>query len=79
MADNITVKVLDTITGNIAVSSEHSFLWWSEGNGSCDCNRELLFDSDLNWDKPCVSVRYVIIETSYGDLSELNAGYSAYA
>lgn len=43
-------KLLDTKTGNTveAVDFDANFFWWSEGSGSCDCNRSLAFSEDLH-------------------------------
>ena len=44
------VTLLDTKTGERRDCSdkhgdvEFDVFWWQEGNGSCDCNRALLFD-----------------------------------
>ena len=35
---------LDLKTGKIAKGDDMSFFWWSEGNGSCDCNRSVCFE-----------------------------------
>lgn len=35
---------LDLKTGKTAKGDEQSFFWWTEGNGSCDCNRAILFE-----------------------------------
>ena len=36
----MNVTLLDTKTGERAtIQSECGAFWWSEGNGSCDCNR----------------------------------------
>lgn len=37
--------ILDTKTGVKvkATGWDYSFFWWAEGNGSCDCNRVILF------------------------------------
>ena len=71
----IVVTVLDTVTGETAGSSSWPAQWWMEGNGSCDCNRELLFGRDTS-DGTCICCkRYVIIEASGLKVEELNAGY----
>lgn len=49
--ETLEIRVIDT---------KASKGWWSEGNGSCDCNRELEFhhpESDV-----CTSNRYLIID-----------------
>lgn len=35
---------LDLKTGQIAKGDDWSFYWWTEGNGSCDCNRAICFE-----------------------------------
>lgn len=35
--------LLDLRTGKTAKGSDMSVFWWTEGNGSCDCNRALAF------------------------------------
>lgn len=36
----LVVKILDTVTGKTHETDiGYTFHWWSEGNGSCDCNR----------------------------------------
>lgn len=42
-ADRVRVVVRDTWTGDVATDDRWDALWWMEGNGSCDCNRALLF------------------------------------
>jgi len=49
-------------------------LWWSNGNGSCDCNRELKFDSK---DIKCKSDRYFVLDLGNGldadiDFTDIN-------
>lgn len=74
--DAITVTVLDTQTGETAVSADWSYFWWEEGNGSCDCNREILFDRPFDGDQNCLGcTRYLIIATSEGSLADLNLDY----
>lgn len=72
----ITVMVCDTHTGVRVESSKYPYYWWTEGNGSCDCNRELLFGPDTSRGVCLGNHRYLIIRTSYGSLAELNNGYS---
>ena len=49
----MNVLLLDTKTGIRKYSNEwsdvdFSVYWWTEGNGSCDCNRALVFDIEDN-------------------------------
>lgn len=44
------VTILDTKTGEVRTCAEwcskndFDLYWWSEGNGSCDCNRAIAFN-----------------------------------
>ena len=45
----MNVTLLDTKTGEVRDCSgyhqaHHSVYWWTEGGGSCDCNRAIAFD-----------------------------------
>ena len=74
--DPITVTILDTATGELVEDSKWTYFWWSEGNGACDCNRELLFDRPFDVNANCLGCkRYLIIKTSEGSLLDLNDGY----
>jgi hypothetical protein len=65
----LTVTILDTVTGETRTNSEWDAWWWFEGNGSCDCNRRLIFEPDAE-DVQCGEARYYIIAAE-GD----TAGY----
>lgn len=72
----ITVTVLDTVTGQRATSNAWPYRWWAaDGNGGCDCNREMLFSRDTDTGYCLGCSRYLIVETSAGDLAELNSEY----
>lgn len=43
MGDSIQATILDTVTGETALDDRPSTWFWSDGSGSCDCNRELRF------------------------------------
>jgi len=51
---NYTVTIRDNTTGETRVCPmecewhEHSVFWWTEGNFSCDCNRRIVFDGDVD-------------------------------
>ena len=88
MEDMIDVVVLDTQTGERSNSKDEemnfSYWWWSDGNGSCDCNRALLFDRPDDDSGLCAGgKRYVIVAAtdaqgnalSMQDLRELNQSY----
>lgn len=38
---------LDLRTGKTAKGDDASFFWWTEGNGSCDCNRAIAFGVEV--------------------------------
>lgn len=43
-ANELAVTVLDTVTGESrTLPFTFDPFWWTEGNGSCDCNRRLMF------------------------------------
>lgn len=74
----ITVTVLDSQTGETRINSEWSPWLWFEGNGSCDCNRRLLFEPDAA-QAECSSSRYYIVavegDTAGYEPPEWNPGY----
>lgn len=73
------VTIKDIVTGQVAVAPWEEFdaFWWAEGNGSCDCNRQLAFDQDYYGE--CKSERYLIVgvdgDTQGRTLEDFNAGY----
>ena len=77
--------IQDTKTGRTRVAPGYSSHWWAEGNGACDCNRELgLINFDTLPVRTCLGHhRYLIIRATFDDeerrytLRELNAGYPA--
>ena len=80
-ADAITVVLLDTLTGKTAERTYFNKWWWTDGNGSCDCNRAYQFmtEEEVN-DAPDTGFcdgcqRYLIIGASEGPLSDYNHGY----
>lgn len=81
--DPIRVTLLDTVTMQRVVRDDWTHWWWSEGNGSCDCNRSIAFDvEDPNEDENGCSFcmgckRFLIVETSTNDIAEFNHGYPA--
>lgn len=72
------VTVLDTVTGKTATEAGLMGYWWAEGNGSCDCNREILFDIHTSGDTCINCERYLIIKHDYPNytLNELNSDYN---
>jgi len=60
------VTILDTTTGEQYDGTiDASVFWWTEGNGSCDCNRGLMKDGIHVF--PCGNVRFLIIDAT-GDM-----------
>lgn len=82
----MNVTILDTVTGTLkrTEDSEHfntyDAYWWAEGNGSCDCNRGLLFE-DVEVEEFggfCIgATRYLIVEAEDKtfSLKEYNENY----
>lgn len=74
----------DLETGETAKSTlDCDFTWWSEGNGSCDCNRQYAFGRDDGNGFCLGNKRYIAVDVD-GDLEgmekqnvifELNVGY----
>jgi hypothetical protein len=63
---------LDIVTGKTVAVDQYmsgfDLWWWSEGNGSCDCNRELLFKPDAECDGVCLGAhRYVAVDVDIAD------------
>jgi len=73
-----TVTILDTLTGKTATDFGNYGFYWSEGNGSCDCNRETLFDIETEGSNCINCERYLIIKHDYPgySLDEMNSDYS---
>ena len=47
MSDTMYPVLLDTETGEKHEASQFTgWFWWAEGNGSCDCNRAIVFDKE---------------------------------
>ena len=84
------VKLIDTETDKTCIVDERSeedgsplfdAYWWSEGNGSCDCNRSIYCGVD-DLDDPDYGIcrggkRFLIIEADTDEytLAELNNEY----
>lgn len=52
--------------GNIDEAIEHARYWWHDGNGGCDCNRQLYFERAAGGDPDieaveCTHGRYRIV------------------
>ncbi len=69
---NIRVTIRDMKTGVEVVDESCSEFWWSDGNGSCDCNREILFGERKAWGGNCLGcVRYRIVKAESLDGKEI--------
>ena len=78
------VTIKDTVTGIEENSSGDPF-YWTDGEGSCDCNRELLFCNSTNSGYCIGAKRYLIVDFNEEDgdrkggdpytLAELNSDY----
>jgi len=69
--------LLDTKTGKIAVVEDYDFnvWWWTEGNGSCDCNRSNYFEGlheelvkEIGMENVCFGCKRIIAIDVHGDL-----------
>lgn len=76
--DKIRVILVDTTTGNERPAQHKVSLWcWTDGNWSCDCNREIAFGAWTCDGACCGSKRYLVIAASAGEFDELNQDYPA--
>lgn len=74
---------LDTMSGVVATSqASYDAYWWAEGNGSCDCNRNIFpvkeGEPEPEWSGTCAGChRYLIVkaDTKLYTLDELNEDY----
>lgn len=56
--------LLDVMSGKVVAAPEsyHEF-WWTEGDGSCDCNRAAMFGHDNYTEGFCDNcARYVVVD-----------------
>ena len=75
-SEDITVTLLDTVTGETRQNADWSGSWWMDGNGSCDCNRAILFGHEGSYGTCMGCKRYVIIDADPGwELCDLNSDY----
>lgn len=63
MKNNITKE---TKTINVDLDWINDFIW-SEGNFSCDCNRQIFFDHNIDKDIECSSHIYTILSIHNND------------
>ena len=78
MEPDIAVTLLDTLTGErLPMAPGGTAFWWSEGNGSCDCNRSLFMGIDLGGDVCHGNNRFLIVACSDPrySLRRMNEGY----
>jgi hypothetical protein len=57
------VEIWDSVTGQFhQVEEDYDFFWWSEGNGSCDCNRAIFMGVDVgSSENTCLGCKRFII------------------
>lgn len=67
--------LLDTATGErrTADGFDFSVYWWTEGNGSCDCNRAIVFGRPVRMGICSGYVRFLAVDVT-GDLEGWNKG-----
>lgn len=73
----ISVTILDIKTGQTKECHGWTELWWTEGNGSCDCNRAI-FMGHHHLGGVCLGCnRYLIIKVNGSNLplEDFNGGY----
>lgn len=81
--DAVFVTLLDTQTGRTKSTREWGIAarpwpsaWWARGNGSCDCNRELVFDCDVEETGTCLgSARYLVVGVETPDGTPLGSAF----
>lgn len=80
----IKVTILDTKTGKTSEHEGSDEYWWSEGNGSCDCNRSIFHLGSAAADKlgphgVCLgSKRFLIVKAEGASIpaADFNDNYS---
>lgn len=76
----VKVTIKDTVSGSVVEDSRFSTWWWTDGSGSCDCNRSIFMgDRDPGDEHECVCVRYRVVAVEpllegY-TLDDFNQGY----
>ena len=78
--EKIYPSLLDTKTGELIIATEmtSSLFWWADGNGSCDCNRAILFNKEQEVHKElaidenhCLGhTRFIVVDV-HGDFADL--------
>ena len=67
----VKLKDLDTGVECWYPDDDINVFQWTENNWGCDCNRRIAFFGKCDFDSPCESKRYVVVD-AIGDLE----GYS---
>lgn len=71
MEASIKPTFLDIVTGKTVTVDQYmsgfDLWWWADGNGSCDCNRGLLFDDANDESVCCGAHRYVAVDVDIED------------
>lgn len=76
------VTILDTVTGKQLVhETDYSLFYWTQGNGSCDCNRGMLVLGGDAWPRSdhCMGhSRFLITKHDYDyeTPKDMNENYS---
>jgi hypothetical protein len=59
-----------TVLDEDSVYADAAESWWTEGNGGCDCNRDLYFEGaagqESDNDMPCGEVAYRLVSLKIG-------------
>ncbi len=58
---NISVTILDLLTGKTVSCNDRDTYFWTVGNGSCDCNRRHYFDIQSG---DCECKRFIIVSAN---------------
>lgn len=71
------VEIRNNETGEIRIKemnlewSDGSLFWWTEGNFGCDCNREMQFGTDKEFDDiECGETRFSVLKVILPDGTE---------
>ena len=61
----MVITLLDTVTGETCIVDNEPWdvWWWTQGNGSCDCNRKDYFDVEMPDTGFCIGAhRFLVIK-----------------